>query len=100
MGLTARKSVDGSELQIQIDGRFDFHLHADFKDTYHKLPPTTKFIIDLGKTTYLDSSAMGMLLLLREYVGGESSNIRIINSTPDVKRALSISNLDKLLLVE
>lgn len=100
MGLMATLSDDGNELVIKIDGRFDFHVHADFKDTYSNLPPTTRFTIDLEKTSYMDSSAMGMLLLLREYVGSDPENIRIVNTSPDVKKALSISNLDKLLSVE
>lgn len=100
MGLTAKQSVIDDEVVIQIEGRFDFHMHAEFKDSYIGYPPRTRFVIDLGNTTYLDSSAMGMLLLLREHVGGDTSNIRIIKCTPEVKKALSISNLDKLFMVE
>lgn len=100
MGLTAKQSIDDNQVVIQIDGRFDFHMHADFRDSYSGYPPATHFLIDLGNTTFLDSSAMGMLLLLREYVGGDTSNIQIINCTPDVKKALSISNLDKLFSVK
>lgn len=100
MGLIAKKSAGSDEVVIEVEGRFDFHMHADFKDTYNNLPSSAKFIIDLAKTTFIDSSAMGMLLLLREYVGGKTGNIRIINSTEDVRKALSISNLDKLFSVE
>lgn len=100
MGLTAKKSIDGNEVFINIEGRFDFHMHTDFRDSYKDLPPTAHYVIDLARTTFMDSSALGMLLLLREYVGGDTNNIRIINSTPEVKRALSISNLDKLFKVE
>lgn len=100
MGLTAKHSANDNEVVIHIDGRFDFHMHADFRDSYSEFPPTTNFVIDLVNATYLDSSAMGMLLLLREYVGGDAKNIRVINCTPDVQRALSISNLDKLFTVE
>lgn len=100
MGLKTIKSDDGNEILIEIDGRFDFHMHADFKDTYNDLPSSAKYIIDLAKTTFIDSSAMGMLLLLREYVGGDTGNIRIINSREAVRKALAISNLDKLFTVE
>lgn len=100
MGLTAKQFDDREEVVIQINGRFDFHMHANFRDAYCNLPPTTTFIIDLAKTTYIDSSAMGMLLLLREYVGNNTDNIRIISANSEVKRALSISNLDKLFSVE
>jgi anti-anti-sigma factor len=100
MGLTTKQSADGNEVLIEVEGRFDFHMHAEFKDIYNNLPPSAGFIIDLAKTTFIDSSALGMLLLLREYVGENTHNIRIINSTEEVRKALSISNLDKLFSVE
>jgi len=100
MGLMVKQSEGGDELIIKIDGRFDFHIHAEFRDSYSKLPPSTKFVIDLEDTSFMDSSAMGMLLLLREYVGGDTKKIRLINTPVDIRKALAISNLDKLLWVE
>ncbi|MFH6569337.1 STAS domain-containing protein, partial [Pseudomonas kulmbachensis] len=44
----------------------------------------------------LDSSALGMLLLLREYAGGDESDIRVVNSNPDVRKILGTSNFDQL----
>ena len=53
-------------------------------------------VVDLKDATYLDSSALGMLLLLREHAGGDESDIRVVNSSPDVRKILGISNFDKL----
>jgi anti-anti-sigma factor len=52
--------------------------------------------VDLSGTDYLDSSALGMLLLLREHAGGEGSKIDIVNSSPDVKKILDVANFGKL----
>jgi anti-anti-sigma factor len=52
--------------------------------------------VDLSDTTYLDSSALGMLLLLRDYAGGDSARIVIENCNNDVRRILSISNFEQL----
>lgn len=100
MGLSITQSKDGTEYVIKIEGRFDFHIHAEFRDSYCNLPSTARFVIDMENTSFMDSSAMGMLLLLREYVGGIDGMIRLINTPSDIKRSLSISNLDKLLCVE
>jgi anti-anti-sigma regulatory factor len=35
-------------------------------------------------------------LLLREHAGGDESDIRVVNSSPDVRKILGISNFDKL----
>lgn len=100
MGFRANLSSDGSELVIAIDGRFDFNIHSDFRNSYRNLPPTTQFTIDLGEATFMDSSAMGMLLLLREHAGEKSANIRLRNCNTEIKKILSISNLDKMFVVD
>ncbi|MDT8385001.1 MAG: STAS domain-containing protein [Gammaproteobacteria bacterium] len=100
MGFSANLSSDGSLLTMAIEGRFDFNIHSEFRNSYRDLPATTKFVIDLGKATFMDSSAMGMLLLLREHVGEKTESIRLQNCKPDVRKILSISNLDKMFIVE
>lgn len=55
--------------------------------------------VDLSEADYIDSSALGMLLVLREKVG-EAANILLIAPTPDVARILSIANFDKLFSIE
>ncbi len=100
MGFNAVLSDDGHELTIAIDGRFDFNLHSDFRSAYRDLPANTRFIIDLGKATFMDSSAMGMMLLLREHAGEKSANIRLKNCNAEIRKILTISNLDKMFVVE
>jgi anti-anti-sigma factor len=51
-------------------------------------------------TTYLDSSALGMLLLLRDHAGGDTANIKIVNCNPDVKKILTISNFEQLFSID
>ncbi|MNJ01264.1 hypothetical protein D3C73_1608430 [compost metagenome] len=53
-------------------------------------------VVDLKDATYLDSSALGMLLLLRDHAGGDESDVRLVNSSTDVRKILAISNFDKL----
>ncbi len=50
----------------------------------------------MSETTYLDSSALGMLLLLRDHAGGDDSAIEIVNCSADVKKILTISNFEQL----
>ena len=97
MAVTSEVSADGSKLTIAIKGRFDFAKHQEFRDAYEELSPAPAcVVVDLKEATYLDSSALGMLLLLREHSGGDDSDIRVVNSSPDVRKILGISNFDKL----
>ena len=69
-------SQDGKKLTIKITGRFDFGKHQEFRDAYERVDGTPKrYQVDLQGTTYLDSSALGMLLLLRDHAGGEIAEI-------------------------
>lgn len=99
MSLKGTLSQDKSSLTIHIDGRFDFNLHKDFRELYSSYNADNKvkeYIIDLTDTKYMDSSALGMLLLLREYSGGDSGNIQIKGCNSEIMEILEISNFDRL----
>jgi HptB-dependent secretion and biofilm anti anti-sigma factor len=101
MTITSKLSEDGQELNIQVAGRFDFSSLQVFRDAYEKVEGNPqKYVIDLADAEYLDSSALGMLLALRDHAGGEQANIRILNAIPDVKKILIITKLDELFSVE
>ncbi len=59
-----------------------------------------RYVVDLGGATYLDSSALGMLLLLRDHAGGDAAQIRLINCNADVRKVLSISNFQQLFVID
>ena len=96
MSVESEVSLDGKKLTIAIKGRFDFGSHQSFRDSYerfYKVPET--YVVDLKEATYLDSSALGMLLLLRDHAG-DDADVRVINSNSDVRKILAICNFDKL----
>jgi len=97
MAVSSVTSADGKSLTISIEGRFDFSAHQAFRGAYEKVSPIPLDItIDMSGTTYLDSSALGMLLLLRDHSGGDSSNIQLKNCNEDIKKILTISNFEQL----
>jgi anti-anti-sigma factor len=96
MSVTYDRSPDGQQLTIHIKGRFDFSAHQAFRGAYEGVQRGQNVVVDLQGANYLDSSALGMLLLLRDQAGGERANVRLINSNPDVLKILTISNFSKL----
>ncbi len=92
---------NGNELTVQIEGRFDFSAHQEFRDAYEKAgSDINSYIIDMRNATYLDSSALGMLLLLRDHAGGDSAKVRITNCNADVRKILTISNFEQLFSID
>jgi anti-anti-sigma factor len=97
MSVVTEVSPDQKKLTISVKGRFDFGRHQEFRESYERLDKKPEsIVVDLKEATYLDSSALGMLLLLRDHAGGDESDIRVVNSSSDVKKILAISNFDKL----
>lgn len=101
MPIHTHRSDDGQTLNIRIEGRFDFSTHQAFRNAYeHENRDVQDFVVDLSDTTYLDSSALGMLLLLRDFAGGDASRIELRNCNNDVQRILTISNFGQLFSIK
>ncbi len=97
MGINMTVSDDGSKVTISVAGKFDFQLYDEFRASYADTAGNgVDYVVDLSDTDYLDSSALGMLLLLREHAGGEASNIEIAQASPEVRKILDVANFGKL----
>lgn len=100
MAIDSMLSDDGKELTIKIDGRFDFSSLQLFRNAYENVKEKPDlYIIDLEGSDYLDSSALGMLLALRDHAGGDNANVTITGANPDVRKILVITKLDELFTV-
>jgi len=101
MTITAGFSESDNTLTITVQGRFDFSSLQAFRSSYEAQPKKAEhYLINLSQSDYLDSSALGMLLALRDYAGGDASDIRITGCNPDIKKILVITKLDELFKIE
>ncbi len=94
--------IRDNEGRISLSGRFDFQLHRDFKDSYTSLlgnDEARKIVIELGRVDYLDSSALGMLMLLRERALAANKTVELSNPTPVVAQIIEIANFSKLFTI-
>ena len=96
--MSIKSTTNGNKINISIGERFDFSNHKEFREAYRNTPEgsANEFIIDMSVTEYVDSSALGMLLLLREHAGSEQANVSIKNCRAGVNDILTVSNFDKL----
>ena len=83
-------------LTITIKGRFDYSCHKMFKDAYVGRNKVTSYEVNLAEVVYLDSSALGMLLLLRDYAGAENAKILLVDVNSAVIGILKIANFHRL----
>ena len=91
-------SAQDNEVTISVHGRFDFNVHKEFRDAYEtalKNERLDNFVIDFQPTEYIDSSALGMLLILRERVGNKT-RIKLTRCNKEIRSTFDISNFNKL----
>lgn len=87
------------QARIALSGRFDFNSHRGFKRACEApLGDTTvgEIVVDLGAVEYLDSSALGMLLNLREKTLALNKSVALANCRGVVADILGVANFGKL----
>lgn len=97
MSITVTKDDAHDQVNIVIKGRFDFSMNSDFRKILSDPDCIgSRYNIDMGSVEDLDSSALGMLLLLREKAGGDSSSIVISKCRPDIIEMLKMANFQTM----
>lgn len=88
-------------LTLQVGERFDFSMHREFHDAcLGGRAASRSYIVDMGEVTSMDSSALGMLLLLREHAGAERADIRIVNAGSELRSTFRVAGFDKLFTMQ
>jgi anti-anti-sigma factor len=92
-------STHSHQARIRLSGRFDFNSHRNFKQACEG-PLTAaavgEVVVDMAAVDYLDSSALGMLLILRDRGAAANKQIVIENCAGTVSEVLRIANFQKL----
>lgn len=97
MQITMR--ADGKRAVVRLSGRFDFSAHREFRetiDTAVQNKDVEEVVVDLADVDYVDSSALGMLLMLREKANGAKKKLALANPRGVVKQALDIAHFEKI----
>ncbi|MDR3393844.1 MAG: STAS domain-containing protein [Parasulfuritortus sp.] len=98
-----KERTDGSASWLSLEGRFDFHSHRDFRTAYEVVLPKAEIreiVLDFRQVDYLDSSALGMLLLLREKAEAVGKKVKLANLSGSVKQVMEIANFGKLFTIQ
>lgn len=89
----------GAETVLELSGRFDFNSHRDFRNSYEtalKNSATRTINLNMAHVDYLDSSALGMLLLLNEKARAANIEIVISSCPQSVRKIIEVANFSKI----
>lgn len=95
--VVTRMSVDNMTFTVGVDGDFNFALLHEFKKSYgtDEASSAKNIVVDMRETNTVDSSALGMLLNMKDDLNKKDGEIHIINCNKFVGNILEITNFKK-----
>ncbi len=84
---------------LRMEGTFTFETHSTFKTATSGLletPGLPAIILDLSGVSYMDSAALGMLLLIRERAEAKGQKVILSRPSPTVLTILQVVQFGKL----
>lgn len=97
--MSIASNIQGSIAQITISGRFDFQLNRRFKEAYAHLiqnDHVREIGVELSLVEYIDSSALGMLMLLNQHANSRNKSVTLLNPSGVASHVLDVANFSKL----
>ncbi|WP_148716215.1 STAS domain-containing protein [Chitinolyticbacter meiyuanensis] len=100
--MTPTVEIEGDVGRVVLSGQFDFSAHREFRQVCETLiadPSVKEVLVDFQNVNYLDSSALGMLLLLKEKIGVANKSLALVNCRDTVKQVLEIACFGKIFTI-
>jgi anti-anti-sigma factor len=91
--------INNGKAIVKLQGRFDFSSHREFRESCNSCldaAQVNEIELDMGGVEYLDSSALGMLLMLKERADTAAKRIVLSACRGTVKQVLDIANFGRI----
>ncbi len=101
MELTAQPGFDGDE--YALSGRFTFADHgiiSNIQKNLHSTKIDKRCVLNLSEIDFIDSSGLGMLLLLRETATDQGSEVVLRKPCEKVMKVFRACRYDSLFTIE
>ncbi len=86
---------ENGELAIKISGRFDHSVHEPMRKATLEAEQAKTVLLDLSRSTGIDSSALGMILILHERLGNNTEALKVKGTIDKVKEVFKLSGVDR-----
>lgn len=88
----------GGDVRAVMSGRFTFSDVGPFKDMIGHIQDAKgrRFILDVSEVSFIDSAAMGMLLMARDSAAAAAVPIALAGAQGQVKRILDVAKFNTL----
>lgn len=94
--------IGSDKAVVKLHGRFDFGAHREFRESCNSClgAQTVRQIeLNFSGVEYLDSSALGMLLMLKERADSMAKSVVLAECRGMVRQVLDIANFDRIFTI-
>ena len=100
--MTMELKILGDSINLKIFDRFDSSSFAEFKNICEQIfsnKSVKNISVDVSSLKYMDSSALGMLMILDEQAAQAKKRLTLTSVPGPVANVLKIANADKLFTI-
>lgn len=100
MAVKVSNRENGKSVSIEISGSFDYGMQREFRAAYQNARAMgVEFHVNMKEVGFIDSSALGMLILLKDHAESLQGKV-IIDAAPEpVRRVLLNAKFDRLFTI-
>ncbi len=96
MNVTQEKRTE--TVILHMDGRFDFGARKTFKVAMDEaVNERMPIILDLGQVSFVDSSALGLLVIAHQNLKNKKIPFSLLNPQTYVRQVLDLANVAKMI---
>lgn len=94
-----RETVLDGIVVVRVEGELDLATCAPFEDAVGEVDPGQRLVIDLTQCTFLDSSAVRVLVTTIRATQAAEGSVSLVATDPGLLRVLEIAGVDTMLSV-
>jgi stage II sporulation protein AA (anti-sigma F factor antagonist) len=97
--VTVETLPDGGVVVVHVEGDLDMATSPDLEGALEAADPGTRIVVDLTECTFLDSSAVRVLVSAVRTAETTNGNVALVARDPGILRVLEIAAVDTMLPV-
>ncbi|MDI9245628.1 STAS domain-containing protein [Marinobacter sp. CHS3-4] len=98
-----KHSLQDGVATLSLSGRFDFSQYAAFKEEQARVlnkDSVKEIVLDFGGLDYLDSAALGILLVLLDRAKEHGQPVTIRRAKGVVREILDVAHFERMFVIE
>lgn len=96
----SRNDLDGWVV-LTVAGEVDLATAPTLRQHFADLVAAgvTRLVLDLGPTTFLDSTGLGAIVMVLKRLRAHDGALRVVATSPSIRKVFEITSLDRVLAI-